>query len=516
MKNALNSVKISTPSTNAFDLSHDVKMSCNMGQLIPCLAMEVIPGDRIRLGCENIVRMAAILAPIMHLINVRVEYYFSPNRLVWPNWETWITNGGDQPDLVDPLPAHPYITYSLSGDPSHVGYNRLLDYMGLPDPSQCPIPSGNENISALPFAHYQKIYDEYYRDQNLIDSVFTELSDGNNTGGGGDNLPLVQMRYRAWEADYFTKALPFAQKGNPVEMPFNFGDVPAKVNENLNPGTDLTGVPANVLVTAEFPVGDDVQSNELFAQTSLLQGSSTINDLRLAYRLQEWLEKNARGGTRYSELIRSHFNVRPEDARLQRPEYIVGVKDVIQISEVLNTTGTDDAPQGTMAGHGVSYNQGNYGKYFATEHGYVIGILSIMPKTAYQQGIPKHFLKFTDPTQLAWPTFGNLGEQPIQNREIMAFRGSTGDGTFGYTPRYMEYKNLPSRVCGDFRTTLDFWHMGRIFDTDNPPFLNEQFVSADPTNRIFAVEEDVDHLYCQLMHHIHVVRALPFYGTPTF
>lgn len=490
-----------------------------MGDLTPILAMEVLPGDRIRIGGENIIRLAPMLAPMMHRVDVRIEYFFVPNRLVWPNWETWISNGGDNP-LEEPpaaLPAHPTFQYQSGAGPIDYQDFPLLDYMGLPDPAQCPAPSQPEKVSAIPFGAYQLIYQDYYRDENLQEKRFLGLDDGDNS----TNTEYFIMRKRAWEGDYFTKALPFAQKGAPVSLPIGqLADVEVRRNDNTNTVIDtILGVdPLNI--DAQLTDNPDIAANRLFASTSELDiGSTTINDLRLAYRLQEWLEKNARGGTRYSELIRSHFGVKPEDARLQRPEYIVGVKNPIQISEVLNMTGTEDAPQGAMAGHGVSYNSGNFGKYFATEHGYVIGIMSVMPKPAYQQGIPRHFLKFNDPTEVAWPTFAHLGEQEILNKEIMAHRATPeeGNATFGYIPRYQEYKGLSSRVAGEFRTSLDFWHMGRIFDPLTPPALNSDFISADPTKRVFAViDEEVDELYCQVMNHITVVRALPVYGTPTF
>lgn len=493
-----------------------------MGDLVPVFAEKCMPGDRWRLGCENLIRLAPMLAPMMHRVDVRVEYFFVPNRLLWDNWETWSSNGGDDVDPVDPLPAHPFTGFSnaVSG-PSAVQYNKLLDYMGLPRPDQGPSPLHVEVTDCMPFAAYQKIYDDYYRDENLIDKEVTSYTciDGNNAARAG----MFTLRKRAWEADYLTKALPFAQKGEPVTLPLiGLADVPVRVN-NANPPAG-TGIIANagtgpnpLLISGDVPTYGADPGEDLYAETSqLVAQQTTVNDYRTAIKLQEWLELNARGGTRYAELIRAHYNVRPEDARLQRAEYIVGVKNPIQISEVLQTSETDaGSPQGNMAGHGVSYSSGNYGKYFCTEFGWIIGILSVMPRTGYQQGIPKQFLEIGDPTELPWPKFANLGERPIQNKEVMAFRGAAGEDTFGYTPRYIEYKQRQNRVAGDFRTTLDFWHMGRIFDTGSPPALNAAFINSDPTKRVFAVEDGPDVCWCSLMHHVTAIRPLPFYGTPS-
>ena len=256
---------------------------------------------------------------------------------------------------------------------------------------------------------------------------------------------------------------------------------------------------------------------------TLKTSPTTINDLRRAFRLQEWLEKAARGGSRYTEWLRVMFGVNSPDKRLQRPEYITGSKSPVVVSEVLNTTGSFEAgdpnnptsaPQGNMAGHAVSVTSGNYGKYYCEEHGYIIGIMSVMPKPAYFQGIDRHFLKIADPTQYYFSSFANIGEQEVYNNEIYAYT-TAGNGTFGYIPRYAEYRYQANRVCGNFRTNLDFWHQARKFD--NPPQLNEVFIKCDPDKRIFAVTEDeTNSLYCQVFNKIMSVRPIPKYGTPTF
>lgn len=516
MKNLFNSVKLTKPQNNVFDLSHDVKLSCNMGQLVPVMCTECIPGDKFTIGCESLVRFQPLVAPVMHRFDVSIHYFFVPNRIVWENWENYITNTPVGSPAA--LPAFPTVEIS----DVNANWNPLCDYLGVPPP---PVGSPDaEVVSAIPFAAYQKIYNEYYRDQNLITPGTDSLVDGDNTA----EPDLLFLRHRAWEHDYFTSCLPFAQKGAAVEIPVqqSFDDVAIYRQNNppLGPpglvswDVDENGVPGGTAGVGSANSPSGIAENALFADTSSLTGAdaTTINDLRLAFRLQEWLEKAARGGSRYIENILSFFGVRSSDRRLQRPEYITGVKTPVVISEVLNTTGTEDRPQGDMAGHGVTKVSGKYGSYFCEEHGYIIGIMSIMPKTAYQQGIPRHFIKTSDPFQFYWPQFAHIGEQSVLNREIYAYEPAAfGESTFGYNPRYSEYKFENNRVAGDFRETLDFWHAGRIFTA--PPSLNGSFITSDPTTRIFAVEDpSVNKVLCHVYNQVRAVRLMPKFGNPTF
>lgn len=497
--NLFNSIQLNRPKSNYFDLTHDVKMSMGMGNLTPVLVMECVPGDKIKLGCESVVRMAPMIAPVMHRIDTTIHYFFVPNRILWSNWEKFITDansGHVLPQL--------YVDNVMSPE-----YKKFMDYMGVP-----PSNGLSANISALPAAAYQAIYNEYYRDQNLIPEVDYKLTDGIKYYTNPGDVEFYKIRKRAWEHDYFTASLPFAQKGSAVDIPLGFGqsNVPVYLN---NGGTDVTlqGDPFPVNVIGQSSTG--VPGAELYAETQGLElEPTTINDLRRAFKLQEWLERNARGGTRYIENILSHFGVKSSDSRLQRPEYITGVKTPIVISEVLNTTGQDGGlPQGNMAGHGIAVSSGYNGQYSVEEHGYIIGIMSIIPKTVYQQGIPRTYLK-TDPLEYFWPTFANIGEQAVQNQEIFAYT-SDAENTFGYVPRYAEYKYMPSRVAGDFRTTLNYWHLGRIFDS--APALNKEFVECNPSKRIFAVETtDYDAFYCHVLNKIEAIRLMPKFGTPQF
>ena len=494
---------------NSFDLSHDRKFSAKLGRLYPCLVQEVVPGDSFSVQSEQLIRMAPLVSPVMHRVTATTHYFYVPNRLLWEGWEDFITN-----PLSTDNPAPRF--KPLSNIPVEVG--SIADYLGYPTGI---IPNDFEHyFNPLPYAGYNLIYNEYYRDQNLQIELPYKLVDGLNDLDEILN-PFVTYPYRrAWNKDYFTSALPEPQKGEAVNVPVGgTADVNYVNNSKAliydtsggrlpNGGVDsLLGDLKVVTKDVSIDVSDSLEV-DLSSATAI-----TVEDLRRATRLQEWLEINARGGTRYIESIQNHFGVKSPDARLQRPEYLGGGKSNISFSEVLQTSSSDQTtPQGNMAGHGINVGNSNrMDNVTFTEHGFIIGIFSVMPETAYINTTPRWSFRF-DPLEYLWPKFAQLGEQAVYRKEV---NGTALDGTdvFGYQSRYAEYKYNHNTVHGEFKTNLDFWHMARKIDD---PQLNKDFIECQPDDRVFAVtDQELDKMYVHMFHRINARRPLPRYNIPT-
>lgn len=491
MAKIFESLRMRKPRYSAFDLSHEKKLSFEMGKLIPILHEEIVPGDHFKVSTELMLRMPPMIAPVMHRINVFVHYFFVPNRIIWTSWEDFITGGQDGTST----PTMPTITHNSQTDIGTLG-----DYLGVGG----IIAGGvyNPELNALPFRAYQQIFNDYYRDPN-IDAEVDITSES----------AAASLRTRRWEKDYFTSCLPWSQRGPQVTIDgeITYKDDAVRGSGNIAGGTN---VEVNPGYTAPDTLGSlNAGGSNPITLENIDSLGITIEELRASSRLQEWLETNARGGYRYIEQLLSHFGVKSSDARLQRPEYLGGGRQPIVISEVLNTSATATEAQGTMAGHGVSVGQSMSARRRFEEHGQLLGIMSVLPRTVYSQGIPRKFLR-TDKLDYYFPEFANLGEQEVQSMEVYFNSGgaeSSNTQVFGYQQRYAEYKYGCSTVHGEFRDTLDFWHMAREFTSR--PTLDNVFLAADPTTRIFAVPSEPE-LYCQVFNSVKARRPMPYFSNP--
>ena len=530
MKRSMNiftHVQVKRPKRSLFDLSHDLKMSGKMGCLIPTNVIECLPGDEFTIGVQNMVRFAPLIAPVMHRVRVKTEYFFVPTRLLWDKWERWITG--------DLEAEHPFFPIS---DDGQVGKSTLLDYLGYPVEVV-----GSNDYSPFPIYAYNKIWNEWYRDQNLQEERLDKAVDGDN---GAEIEPFFTQEpaRRAWEHDYFTSCLPFAQKGETVSVPLTGSDgIPVEftpgsgkqpnwrdpssglsLNTAYSPADPYT-IKADTTDPKSLSIGVDAQNNPTIVpagydpdgtlKVDVQAGATDITTLRRAFRLQEWLEKNARAGTRYVENILAHFGIHAGDARLQRPEMIGSFTQNMVISEVLATAENENTgiAVGSQAGHGISFGGSGNMRFMCREHGWILGIISVIPDTAYPQSVHRSLIN-RDRLDYAWPTFANIGEQEVKLRELYPGLNSIDNPVFGYIPRYAEYKYINSRVAGEMRDTLDFWHLGRKFA--NPPALNSDFIECRPSTRIFAVTDpNEDHLFFHIMNNVKAKRPLPYLGSPT-
>ena len=560
MSRLFNSISIPFKKRNAFDLSFSSRLSTEFGRLTPILCEPVLPNDRFRISTKLRVQFAPMVFPVMQKYTAYVHYFFVPNRLIWSHWETFITGGEDglQTPETNPDCIYPTIKWDKdladyfadNGFENAFSASSLFDYLGFPalpdDQAIDDVTALGQYIDALPFRAYQLIYNEWYRDQNLTDPVDIQETLSGPNSVYSKLTELMSLRNRAWRKDYFTSALPDPQRGPDVTLPI-VGDMDIAgvgtttnvyvqgVQDPLDPETvigmnaDNTGRVGNSLVANESPVvlrgtfNNASAANGLKVETDGIR-SATINEVRRAFAVQRWYELAARAGSRYVEQILAHFGIRSSDARLQRPEYIGGSVVPVFIGDVLQTSEStlEGTPLGTPAG--VAQAAGAVKPVTRTfeEHGWIIGILSVIPEAAYMQGMPRKFLK-RDKFDFAWPLLANLGEQEIQSQELYfdaSATAETNEQGFGYAPRYSEYKFGAGQVHGDFRTSLVDFHGTRIFDSR--PALNTEFVEVDAAkdgndglNRIFAVQSGmVDHLWVYLYNDIKVRRCLPKYGTP--
>nr|DAW08219.1 MAG TPA: Capsid protein [Microviridae sp.] len=471
-----------------FSLSYTKLLSCDMGELIPIGWHEALPGDTIQQTTTALVRCAPLLSPVMHPVEVRFHHWCVPNRLLWTNWEKFITGGPDGLDAT----VHPTITL-----PS-VAVGSLADYLGV------PISAGAIVVSALPFRAYASIFNENYRDQDLVTLA------GLSLGDGVDATTSTALKNIAWEKDSYTSARPWEQKGPAISIPLT-GSAPVVISETgATPGT-RTFDRGNAAADGAVRVNEAGTINSpLLFNTDLTGVSSvTVNALREALALQRYEEARARFGSRYTEYL-LYLGVKSADSRLQRPEYLGGGRQTIQFSEVLATAETGATTDvGDMKGHGIATPRSNrYRRYFE-EHCIVMTMMSVRPKTMYMQGLDRKFNRRTKEDY--WQKeLQHIGQDNILNKEIYAAH-ATPDGTFGWQDRYDEYRKSESNVAGEFRTTtLNYWHLARDFSAD--PALNSTFVTSTPTKRVFAATS-ADCLYVMAKHSIQARRLVAQTGS---
>lgn len=543
-----------------FDRSHVYKTTFDSGKLIPVFVDEVLPGDTARMSVNYFARLATPIKPIMDNIYLDWFFFFVPNRLVWEHWQNFCFEQEDPDDSTDYV--IPSVTFCENSENAYIG--SLFDYFGLPiNTSGCL-----SGISALPFRGVYLIFNEWFRDENLQKSVKIQKGDTNEVLDAArlnDQPSWVfesGTKYRRGFAcpprgkrhDYFTSALPWTQKGpgvsiglagtaklvdpSPVSGYFvqqsNNSLGAAQLSEDGGVHGIYTGsgtlkylggytvsiaghsVNGSGAATVTAQPGSSWLSKSSYAD---LDSSSifTINSLRTAFQMQKFYERLARGGSRYTEVLRSFFGVVSPDARLQRPEFLGSFTKMVNVNPIAQTSATDDtSPQGNLSAYGVTAAKFHGFTKSFVEHGYVFGFVCARADLTYQQGINKMWLRSTV-YDFYWPTFAHLGEQAIELREIYA-QGSEADTTvFGYQERYAEYRYKPSQITGKFRSSvtggnLDVWHLSQFFK--NAPTLNEEFIIENPPiERIIAVPSEPEFLL-DVGFRYTTVRPMPMFGTP--
>lgn len=544
---ALNPTRIDM-SRSTFDRSASVKTSFNVGDIVPFFVEEVLPGDTFNVHTSKVVRMQTLLTPMMDNIYLDTYYFFVPNRLVWNHWKEF--NGENTESAW--IPQTEYSVPQITAPSGGWSVGTLADYFGL------PTGVAGISVSALPFRAYALVINEWFRDQNLQDPLVVPVDDatvqGVNTGvfvsdvaKGGK--PYVASKYH----DYFTSCLPSPQKGPDVTLSVaSQGDLPvlpksANVDPNLytramkigsiygtsGGGRDWTpsqnrDTRTNSLgeiiggdTLSESPTGVGLSPYNLWAINSGNAIVATINQLRMAFQIQKLYERDARGGTRYIEVLKSHFGVTSPDARLQRPEYLGGNRVPINVNQVIQQSGTGsgaDTPQGTVVGMSqTTDSNADFIKSF-TEHGYILGVMVARYDHTYQQGIERHWSRKTR-FDYYWPVFANIGEQAVKNKEIFAQGIAVDDEVFGYQEAWSDYRYKPNRVTGEMRSayaqSLDVWHLAD--DYDKLPSLSDSWIREDAAtvDRVLAVKSSVSNqLFADIYIKNRATRPMPMYSIP--
>lgn len=501
------------------DLSHERRLTCDPFYLVPILCDKVIPGDKIRLGVDLVIRMNPLVAPIMHEMNVYVHYYFVPFRLLWDDWENYITGGRDG-KWSGQIPK----INMTSVEPGSL-FNHL--YGMCVNQGSGTNPPAMQQLKKLPqaFPHYayNLIHSEYYRDQNLQDETPLDWT----------NLQTKDMHIRCWEKDYFTSMLPWQQRGDQPAFPISgnlnaqfmsnlvVSTTPPAPNREYRLGGSASGGSIGIYDSASQTGQDRLQSylnnNIINLENAVTFG---VSELRYGFQIQRFLERMARTGARYSEFIKGTYDANPADYRLGRPEYIGGSRTPIIISEVLQTSSSDSTtPQGNMAGHGLSADRTFVANYYVQEHGLIMGIMSVMPRSLYQQGLDRVWLGESRFDEYI-PDFMNLSEQGVTTAELFnEYRNPNPDEVEGFIGRYDEYRYKRNTVSGLFAKKeggLFHWHMGRYFDTK--PALNLDLVRPSLSEiqnlkRVLAVPSE-DMFLITVGNKYHVTRSISWIATP--
>lgn len=503
MKHEFSRVPQADIQRSTFNRSHGLKTTFDAGYLVPILVDEVLPGDTFSVNAMGFGRLATPIYPIMDNLYVETFFFFVPNRIIWDNWERF--NGAQD----NPADSTSYLVPQISlGAGVSIADSSLFDYMGL------PINVNGISFNNLHGRAYNLIWNEWFRDENLQDSVVVDKDDGT------DDIADYQLLKRGKRHDYFTSALPWPQKGDAVSLPLGTQAL-VKTDSTNDYLTiqDINSVARNIGHTAGANYIQNTtpfaNSSEMYADLSTAT-AATINELREAFQIQRLYERDARGGTRYTEILQSHFGVTSPDARLQRPEYLGGGKQAVGFEAVPQTSSTDaTTPQGNIAAMAqVGVGGHGFTKSF-TEHGVIIGLANVFADLTYQQGMNRMW-KRRDRWDFYWPALAHLGEQAVLNEEIYTQGTSVDTDVFGYQERYAEYRYKPSQITGKMRSaatgSLDVWHLSQDFSA--LPVLNNTFIEENPPiDRVVAVTNEPDLIF-DWYFDMKTTRPMPVYSVP--